>query len=489
MDDGVSPAAERAANRAAELAAGPVGLVHWVLALLEDEDGHPAALLARVGGNRNSLWGELPTRVGAGEFAAPTDLFLKARNLSLKLRHDPAVTSDVLFAAVVGHDSEFADLLRPFGVEAAALEMALRRVADVAETPGAVFAVPADETPREAGRIVDANLNRAREALRVLDDYARFVRNDAGLTERLKRLRHRVAAAAELLPAGLLIESRDTLGDVGTGVTAAGEYDRVSPAQVAAVNVKRLQESLRSCEEFGKLLNADFARECEAIRYSAYTMERELTVDRPLIERLNSAKLYVLLSGATCPAALDWTIAEAAVGGAEIVQLREKGLPDADLLQRAKDVRRWTRQAGVLFVVNDRPDIALLSEADGLHLGQDDLPVAAARRIVGTSLLIGVSTHSVEQIHQAVADGADYLGVGPTFPSRTKSFEHFPGLEFVAATAVETAVPFFVLGGVDAANIGDVVRAGGTRVAVSAAVAAADDPRAAAAAIRYQLLG
>src|SRR5205085_7154473 len=102
---------------------------------------------------------------------------------------------------------------------------------------------------------------------------------------------------------------------------------------------------------------------------------------------------------------LDWTIAEVAAGGAHIIQLREKGLADRELLERARNVRRWTRQAGLLFIVNDRPDIARLVEADGVHLGQDDLPLHAARRIVGPDLLIGVSTHSLEQLRQAVLDG------------------------------------------------------------------------------------
>ena len=112
----------------------------------------------------------------------------------------------------------------------------------------------------------------------------------------------------------------------------------------------------------------------------------------------------------------------------------------------------------------------------------------AARRIVGPDLVIGVSTHSADQVRRAVLDGADYLGVGPTFPSTTKAFEVFAGLEFVRTATAETGLPAFVLGGVNADNIGQVVAAGGRRVAVSAAVALAEDPRAAAAALRSALL-
>ncbi|MFO0825855.1 MAG: thiamine phosphate synthase [Gemmataceae bacterium] len=192
----------------------------------------------------------------------------------------------------------------------------------------------------------------------------------------------------------------------------------------------------------------------------------------------------MLLTGSQCTASLDWTIAQAAAGGADIVQLREKNLTDRELLARARDVRRWTKTAGVLFIVNDRPDIARLVEADGVHLGQDDLPVSEARRMVGAGALIGVSTHTIEQVRQAVRDGADYLGVGPVFPSKTKEFDHFPGLDFVRAANAETALPAFALGGIGLENLGQVVTAGARRIAVGSAVAASDDPERVAALLR-----
>jgi thiamine-phosphate pyrophosphorylase len=153
------------------------------------------------------------------------------------------------------------------------------------------------------------------------------------------------------------------------------------------------------------------------------------------------------------------------------------------LLERARQVRRWTRESGVLFIVNDRPDIARLVEADGVHLGQDDLPVKEARRILGTEALIGVSTHNLEQLRQAILDGASYVGVGPTFPSGTKDFAELAGLEFVRQAMAETTLPAFVIGGVNRDTIGAAVAAGARRVAVSAAITCADDPRAVAAAL------
>src|SRR5207248_3818354 len=200
----------------------------------------------------------------------------------------------------------------------------------------------------------------------------------------------------------------------------------------ALANLKRLQEALRTLEEFGKLHGPDLGRAVEALRYRSYTLERAVLLGADARQRLAGARLYVLLTRSRCAAALDWTIAEAAAGGATVFQLREKGRGDRELLALARDVRRWTHQAGALFLVNDRPDIARLVEADGVHLGQDDLPVKEARRVLGPDALVGVSTHGVDQLRQAVLDGASYVGVGPTFPSGTKDFAELAGVEFVS---------------------------------------------------------
>ncbi len=159
-----------------------------------------------------------------------------------------------------------------------------------------------------------------------------------------------------------------------------------------------------------------------------------------------------------------------------MVQLREKEQTDACLLERARLLRVWTRETGALLIINDRPDIAVLSEADGVHLGRDDLPAAAVRKIVGSDRLIGVSTHSLEQIRQAVLDGADYLGVGPVFTSSTKTFDALAGLEYVRAAAQETALPWFAIGGITSGNVADVVASGGRRIAVTGAISRADHP-------------
>lgn len=495
----VSPAVERAHDAAVRSAGGSpaaVRLAHWVLALTEDEDGRPTAVLDRTGVAVASLREAIGRVADTTPLAPPpVDLYRTARERSIALRHDPLLTTDFLLLAVLIADTRFTALIAGLGVTVTRIESVLRPVEASAPLEPSELPTPAPpefvvtDSPEvsEAARIVDANLNRGREALRVLDDYARFTLCDRVLTEQFKAVRHRLAEATGLLSAATLLAARDTPNDVGMEITLSSEYTRGSAGQVAAVNLKRLQEALRSAEEFGKVLSADFARAVEAIRYETYTLERALMRGGDAHTRLVGARLYVLLTGSQCAAALDWTIQQAADGGADVFQLREKTLTDRELIDRATRMRKWTRDTGVLFVMNDRPDIAKLVGADGVHLGQDDLPVAAARRIVGPGVLIGVSTHSIEQVRRAILDGADYLGIGPTFPSNTKAFDHFPGLDFVREATAETTLPAFALGGIGLGNMAEVVKAGAKRIAVSSAVAAADDPQAAAAALKRML--
>lgn len=489
----LSPAVERAERDARQCAERRGDLMptlaDWLTVLLDDEDGRPANLLEKL-----AISLDLAREFAAGhqphQHLAPdtSRLFRRGRELSVVLRADPTLTTDFVFLAVL-------EAAETVDGGFAALGASLGQFADLfGESPAIESAPPADvfriEHDRDrvaSERLLDAALNRARESLRVLDDYARFVKNDRVFTTELKQLRHRLVAATESLPGLNLLASRDTPNDVGTTITAGREYVRSSPHETARINCKRLQETLRSVEEFGKSFGERFAREIEAIRYAAYSLETSLFADRDLRDRIAATSLYVLLTGSQCAASLDWTIREAAAGGAHVFQLREKSLSDAELLARARMVRRVTQETGTLFIVNDRPDIAVLADADGVHLGQDDLPAAAARRILGPDKLIGVSTHSIEQIHRAVLAGADYLGVGPVFPSTTKSFDTLAGIDFVRAAVEATALPRFALGGITPANVHHVTEAGLRRVAVSAAVTTAEEPRQIAARFRELL--
>jgi thiamine-phosphate pyrophosphorylase len=191
-----------------------------------------------------------------------------------------------------------------------------------------------------------------------------------------------------------------------------------------------------------------------------------------------ASRLY-LITGAR--PGLDELIEAAVRGGVDILQIREKQLLDGELLPVLQRVRELTRRLDVPFVVNDRPDLALLVEADLVHVGQDDLPVEAARRL---GLAVGLSTHAPEEVDRA---DADYIGVGPVYATPTKEGRPGVGLELVRYASAHARVPWFALGGIDAGNVADVVAAGAERIAVIRAIADAPDPERAAAALRAAL--
>jgi thiamine-phosphate pyrophosphorylase len=493
----VTPAVARALAAAAGHAhgagAGSLTTAHVLHGLFAEEEGRAFLAAVDAGLDTESYRRTLPpfTPLPPGE-SLPLDgraraALTLARALTREHAGEDAVSGDVLLVALLRSDPELRSAVESFGLRLTRLETGVLP----ATGPPLELDEPLDLRggPADLGvaRLLDAAANRAREGLRVAEDYCRFVLDDALLCGELKELRHQLTAALSSLPAGALLQSRDTLGDVGTVLSTASEGERATPAAVATANLKRLQEALRSLEEFGKLHGLDLGRSLEAMRYRSYTLEKAILASACACERLRDARLYLLVTAAHCLGPLEHTIAEASAGGVDVVQLREKGLSDQDLLDRARQVRRWTRQAGVLFIVNDRPDIARLCEADGVHLGQDDLPVREARRVLGPDAIIGVSTHDLAQLRQAVLDGAGYVGIGPTFPSGTKDFAALAGLDYVRAATAATSLPAFVIGGVSAANVSDVVAAGGRRVAVSQAILRAESPRAAAAELRRRL--
>ncbi len=319
-------------------------------------------------------------------------------------------------------------------------------------------------------RILDANTNRAREALRVMEEAARFCLDDADLNRRLKALRHDLAAALEPLP---LTPNRDAPGDVGAAIKTPRESARGSLADVALAAGKRLSEALRSIEEYAKLLPGDLARAIEKLRYRGYDLEQRLTLALAT-GCARQWRLCVLLTQSLCPDG-DWQrVARAAVrGGADCLQLREKHLDASELLGRARWlVRTLGRDAAI--IVNDRPDVALLSGAHGVHLGQTDLPCREARRLVGRQLLIGVSTSRLSQARQALRDGADYCGVGPMFPTTTKHKDQIVGPRYLARYLRWNRLPHLAIAGITPENVGQLTDVRG--IAVSSAVCSAKNP-------------
>ncbi len=339
-------------------------------------------------------------------------------------------------------------------------------------------------------RILDASANRAGEGLRTMEEFARFVLEDSEITGRFKSLRHDLTAAVNRLPRARLLEARDTTGDVGTQIGQPAEYARANAAGVVAAAASRTQQSLRVLEEYGKIVDAVASAEIEQARYRCYTLcaelELRLRCDDPR-DRLRQSRLYVLVDAGPSERAFAESIATLARAGVDVFQLRDRKVDDRTLLDRARMGTQIARDAGKLFIMNDRADLAVAADTDGVHVGQDELPVAETRRIVGAERLIGVSTHSIAQARDAVHDGADYIGCGPIFAGRTKSFEHYVGTSFLEQIAGEIELPSFAIGGIDAANLDQVLATGVVRIAVTGAVRDSEDPPAAAAELKARL--
>jgi thiamine-phosphate pyrophosphorylase len=337
-------------------------------------------------------------------------------------------------------------------------------------------------------RILDANANRAREALRVIEDYARFVLDSDELCGSLKSLRHDFATAT----AGLVAEAilhRDTPGDVGTQTKTVSEQTREDVAHVVVAAGKRLGEALRTIEEYLKTTDPLRAHLVEQLRYRFYDIEQRIALTlRPLARVFDRVRLYVLITESICKR--PWRdVAQAAIeGGADCLQLREKNLDSGELLARAGDFVAICRTGGVISIINDRPDIALLAGADGVHVGQSDLPAREVRKLIGTKKILGVSTHNLEQAKGAVLDGADYLGVGPFFRSETKTRDFIAGADYARQIAEQITLPAVAIAGINEQNVDEVLASGIKAVAVTAAVCAADDPRRATEQLKQKLM-
>lgn len=506
---GAQRALRRAEARARRRGAAAVETTDLLAALVDEEESRAAVTLAELGFDPPRVLaalgtepltltedeleaatpGQEPLPHDAGLRTALSDAALNARSL----QRGRSVSTEHLLAGLLSAGGPAADLLAGAGLVLADARSQLAGSADLETAP---IPLPGDISPLELGepalavdlgRILDASANRAREGLRVVEDYVRFVLDDPGLTRRLKDVRHRLAQALGGFDPELLAAARDTRGDVGTHIMTDTERSRENARAVLTANFKRTAEALRTLEEYAKLVDEWVAGRFEVLRYDVYTLEKLVLTAAAAVRVLGEARLMVLVGGLRTMGDLTWVVGEALAGGADLIQLREKGVPDREWLSRAREVRILTAQAKARFVVNDRPDLARLAGADAVHLGQDDLTVRDVRRVVGPAMAVGVSTHDRAQLEAAVLAGASYLGVGPVFASATKDFEDLAGTHFVRLAADATNLPWFAIGGINEATLDEAIEAGARRVAVSSAVVRADSPRAAAAALRARL--
>jgi thiamine-phosphate diphosphorylase len=227
----------------------------------------------------------------------------------------------------------------------------------------------------------------------------------------------------------------------------------------------------------------------EKLRYRFYIVEQSIACTLRPATRFADVCLYVLITESLCRRPWLETAEQAILGGADCLQLREKQLDAAEFLRRARLLTDLCHRHNVLCIINDRPDIAVLAGADGVHVGQEDLPAIEARKIVGHGQLVGVSTHRIGQARQAVLDGADYIGIGPVFPSSTKPRDILPGLDYARQVADAIRIPAVAIAGITHENVAQVMAAGIRAVAVTAAVVARDDVQSAARELKHRLAG
>lgn len=317
-------------------------------------------------------------------------------------------------------------------------------------------------------RILDANLDRAREGLRIIEEWCRFGLNHPHYTDLCKQLRQ----ALGQWHSDEIRAARDTPNDPGTALTHPREQERNNITEVLRSNFCRVQEALRVLEEYGKLHSVQMGEACKQMRYQVYSLESELMGSQRQ-QKLKQSFLYLV----TSPIDNLFAVVEAALeGGLTLVQYRDKTSDDVTRLRRAEKLKQLCHRYNALLILNDRVDLALAVDADGVHLGQEDVPIAFARQWLGSQKIIGRSTKKPEEMQRAIQEGADYIGVGPVHETPTKAGRAAAGLDYVRYAAQNATIPWFAIGGINAENLADVLSSGAERVAVVRAIMEAEQP-------------
>jgi len=340
-------------------------------------------------------------------------------------------------------------------------------------------------------RMIDANLNRSGEGLRVLEDVARFVLNNTELCQGLRTLRHDLAQETKALRVGLLSQ-RNAEND-------AGHLNDISPSEkklnvkttslqdlldLVTANAKRVEQSLRVIEELAKLpeINSKLnPANFEQARFTLYTLERDLISRISRRDKMEIISgLYVILDKQLLNGRDELFVTKKIIeGGGRIIQLRDKQSKKGELLLAAQKLRDLCNKAGILFIINDHLDLAIAVGADGLHIGQEDLPLSVIRRELPIDKIIGCSARTLSQAVKAQTEGADYIAVGSIFTTTTKREATVVGLDTLQEIKRTVSIPVIAIGGINHDNVDEVVAAGADSIAVVSAVLSAEDVKGA----------
>ncbi|MFA5308042.1 MAG: thiamine phosphate synthase [Dehalococcoidales bacterium] len=339
------------------------------------------------------------------------------------------------------------------------------------------------DIPADRLRIIDANINRLGEGLRVLEEFARLTLNNTVLTQQLKDLRHRLVNIGGDLQKQLL-QSRAADADVGSKMDSAGEDKSRDAAAIIIANARRAQESLRVMEEIAKMPGLGLDSEAyRKSRFELYTIEKTLLSG--MLRREKTRKitgLYAVIDTEWLRGRDPGRLTEEVIrGGAKTVQLRCKERVVREFLAIAKDLKKICRDKDALFIINDSLGVALAVGADGLHIGQEDLPAGITRKLIPIDMILGVSVRTKAEAAQALADGADYLGVGAVYATATKESAKEIGLDGLREIKQSIDLPLVAIGGINKDNLKEVIEAGADSAAVISAVLGAEDVARAAA--------
>ncbi len=324
-------------------------------------------------------------------------------------------------------------------------------------------------------RILDANVNRAAEGIRVVEDICRFHYEDERLTKKLRDVRHKIRKNLKDIDHHLL-RHRDSTHDIGKKITKQSKIDKKDNlTQIITANFKRALEAIRVIEEISKTTANMYERGkiYEALRYELYYLEKEV------LNLTNKKKLSSGIYGITFEKFSNKrsnikVVKQMIEGGIKVIQYREKNKSFKEMYEEAKILREITKKAGVIFIVNDHIELAMMIEADGVHIGQDDWPFLEVRKLIGDDKIIGLSTHSKEQALEAVKLGADYIGVGPIFDTNTKDYATV-GIEYLEFVAKNIDIPFVAIGGIKEHNIKQIINAGAKSIALVTEITEAEN--------------
>ena len=336
-------------------------------------------------------------------------------------------------------------------------------------------------------RILDANINRASEGIRVAEDILRFMENNINAVTELRTIRHFIRKSFKDYACDLLLQ-RSIANDIGIEISRSSKLDsKLSQDDLLSANFKRAAEAIRVLEEVSKVsISYELSKKMELNRFKIYEIERRVMLK--LQRNEIPCGLYGITYSAVAGGRNNVECVKCLIdAGVRIIQYREKFLPFEMKLKEAAEISKLCKTNHVKFIVNDHVDIALMVDADGVHLGQDDFSIEFARKLLGKSKIIGRSTHSPEQAVKAIEEGADYIGVGPIFRTATKD-RNPVGLAYLDYAIKNVNIPFIAIGGIKRDNLESVLKPGVKRAALVSETIGAEDITETANLINRQIL-